>query len=204
MLLLLDYLRNDDIKVLQTKDGECILPILKNGSQSLHRLAKKYPMEYQFIPLDSSVKKVTVFLRDPIERFCSGLNTQSQLYSIDISVLLERISNGKIPIIDDHILPQFYFLLRIPLRRIKFSFKSISELNQLKNIEHINQSKNNINLSQTLKNRIRHFLTDDAILYDKFLDNNAMLHTVINEIKKESNYIKDIKYFDRVVKLYME
>ena len=204
MLLLLDYLRDEDLKVLQTKDGEYILPILKNGSQSLHQLAKKYPSEYKFVSLDNSIKKVTVFLRDPIERFCSGLITQSQIYSIDVSFLLSQLSVGRIPIIDDHILPQFYFLLRVPSKRIRFSFKKICDLNLLENIEHTNQTKNKIELSQQLSNRILHFLAEDIVLYSKFLDNTVMLHTIVNEIKKESNYMKDIKYFERVVKLYME
>jgi hypothetical protein len=203
MLLLFSYLREDNVKVLQTKDGKYILPILKNGSSSLENLVEKYPNDYKFIPLDDSVKELTVFIRDPIERFCSALAMQSRLHSIEISTLTDLVLHNKIPVIDDHIIPQFYFLLRI-LRDVKFSFKDITELNQIKNIEHLNKTKNNIDVDSLPLDRINYLLTEDIVLYNKFLGKTAKISDIMDEIKKESNYITDLKYFERVVKLYME
>jgi len=99
-------LLNTDCVVLGIKE-RTVYPIFKVGSSSLTKASDK---EY----INQNISKCThidVLLRDPEDRFVSGLNEYCQLNNLDIHKTLESVRRGEV--IDRHFAPQFVWLLHL-------------------------------------------------------------------------------------------
>ena len=62
----------DEIDVLEISENRHILPIFKNGSSSLYRMNFKKVQNFQ------DLKEVEVLVRDPYERFVSGVKKSAR------------------------------------------------------------------------------------------------------------------------------
>jgi len=180
------------------------LLIQKCGTQSLLNLTKTQPHRFSAITIDKlCITEVIVFIRDPIERFFSGLETQMNLYQFDATAIDKLINRDNfIPIIDSHTIPQFWFLLRSGLENnIRFTFKDISTLHEVDpTILNLNRnSKNKFNLTDSTRNKVSHFFTEDIVMYNQFLNTTTTLDVIINAIKQEKDFISDIEQYKKVI-----
>ena len=126
----------DSCEVIQVASQQYVYPIFKNGSTSLHftQDIKKWKSFY-----NNDIKKIqspiTVYLRDPRERFISGVNTFVQhchkdYSNLDTTTILHFVKHHLF--LNRHYIPQFYWLINLSRY---FSglliFEPLSNINQI-------------------------------------------------------------------------
>ena len=121
-----------DCEVIKFNDEQFLYPIFKNGSSSLTTYRKKNNLQLLKNKEISNLKKITVFLRSPKERFVSGVYTFFYLtnnQSIDKDIL-KKIES--FDIVNRHFVPQYIWLLHLH-KYFKgiIKFKPVSELYNL-------------------------------------------------------------------------
>ena len=118
-----------DCEVVKFNDEQFFYPIFKNGSSSLTTYARKNNLLFLKNREISNCKKITVFLRSPIERFVSGVHTFFYLTNNQLidTAILKKIENFEI--INRHFIPQYLWLLHLyKYFRGTIEFRSVSEL----------------------------------------------------------------------------
>ena len=106
MLTHWNKLINTDCKVYEL-GNHFVYPIMRNGSTSLRAVVgKKY--ENQQI---SQCTDMLIFIRDPAERFVSGLKEYCKQNDKDVIETLALVRQGKV--IDRHFSPQWIWLLHL-------------------------------------------------------------------------------------------
>jgi hypothetical protein len=102
-----------DCEVVKFNDGQFFYPIFKNGRSSLTIYAETNNLPLLKNKEISNLKKITVFLRSPEERFVSGVYTFFYLTNnqcIDENTL-KKIES--FDIVDRHFIPQYLWLLHL-------------------------------------------------------------------------------------------
>ena len=153
MLLFLNYyLCKGGEAVLNQETKECYLFIRKNGTSSLELLLENPDSKYiHYVGPELSeflnqhgITEITVFIRDPIDRVFSAFQTHEGLYGISIDTIEEFLNSDlrKIPILDEHVIPQFWYLLRAAENNanLKFKLRPLSDIQSIDNIKHANKS----------------------------------------------------------------
>jgi hypothetical protein len=121
-----------DCEVVKFNNEQFFYPIFKNGRSSLTTYAKRNNLPLLKNKEISNLKKITVFLRSPKERFVSGVYTffyltNNQLIDKNILKKIESFD-----IVNRHFIPQYLWLLHL----YKYfngivEFKSVRELYSL-------------------------------------------------------------------------
>jgi len=181
------------------------LLIHKNGSTSLESLATTNPQRYTVYDSDffnnfTTELEVIAFIREPIDRFVSGLFTQMSLYQIPKQVIVNMINNNEtISFLDLHTTPQFWKILSLGKKyHIKFKLLPMSEMYKVdKNIKHLNKGPtvNIIHLTKQIIQRLDHFYTEDVVMYTNFLNCTVSVDEIINRIKLEKNFVDDLMQY---------
>ena len=102
-----------DCEVIKFSDEQFFYPIFKNGRSSLTIYAGRNNLPLLKNKEISNLKKITVFLRSPEERFVSGVYTFFYLTNkryIDENTL-KKIES--FDIVDRHFIPQYLWLLHL-------------------------------------------------------------------------------------------
>ena len=196
----------------------CYLLIYKNGTNSLNQLAFDEPSRFlYFLGSDSSqflqqnnVTELTVFVRNPIERFFSGLVTQCNRYKFDINVVLNIWEHGqdhhthsRIQMFDEHTVPQFWYLLRatkipdlkfnvLPLDQISMIYPDSRRLN-------VNKKFDFSNVSASVMNKIDYYLTEDIVLYSQFQNKVVDLETIVSQIRLEKTFVEEYRSYYKLL-----
>ena len=166
-------------------------------------LAKIYPDRYRLHSTDflktNNIEKIIVFVREPITRFRSGLQTQLQLYNFNELAILNKINNDLIiPNFDMHTSPQFWFLLSATRNyKVNFIIKPLSDIQFVdKSIKKLNPStQHNMYLSQSAIDKLTHFLTEDIVLYNQFMNITTSIDDIKQAIRCESSFVNNIKEY---------
>ena len=196
---------NDIVVDLESK--QAYLLIQKCGTQSLLELTRRKPDKFVLISseefLNRGMEELTVFVREPIGRFISGLTTQMQLYEIPKTVFEHLLNNPRnfLPMFDTHTMPQFWFLLRFGIdTKLRFKIKDLSDLSQVDNtINKININPSNIfTFSDELLRKIDYAMTEDIVLYNNFKDKTISINDVIARIIKEVDYVNELEWYKKV------
>lgn len=103
----------DNCEVLGTTSQFFVYPIFKNGSSSLNEWADQMKWRRWIGPSIGAIDtEVHVYLRDPRQRFISGINTFAQHNSkLDLDTLLTFIN--RYGFINRHFAPQFFWILNL-------------------------------------------------------------------------------------------
>jgi hypothetical protein len=211
----------------------CYLLIPKNGTRSLHRLVLEDPLRFlyfsgsdasQFLQ-KNNITELTVFVRDPIERFFSGLTTQSLIYNFDINVLLNLWENGqglwengqghynqpRILIFDEHTVPQFWFLLRATnISNLKFNIVPLDHLSIIyphsEKVHVGNTKKTNVskkfdfsNVASSVMTKIDYYFTEDIVLHSQFQNKVVDLETIISQIRLEKTFTEEYRSYYKML-----
>jgi len=202
-----NFLHENPIILYDNEKNKGYTLIEKCGTTNLRNLAETKPSRFSVQEIKKhSVTDITVFLRDPIDRFISGLTTQMNMYGFDDKAIMKMMNiNHVIPIIDTHTSPQFWFLLKHGLdTTVQFTFKDISSIIDVdSSISQLNvnsvKDKDKLKLTKETKNQLAHFFTEDVVLYNQFLNSTTTLETVIDAIKKETKFVDDMSQHTRAI-----
>jgi hypothetical protein len=181
-----------DCEVIKFSDEQFFYPIFKNGRSSLTIYAGRHNLPSLKNKEISSLKKITVFLRSPEERFLSGVHTFFYLAnkkSIDENTL-KKIES--FDIIDRHFIPQYLWLLHLH-KYFKgiVKFKSVLELlNLIPNRD--GPWNDNPNpwkpMTEKEKNKIlsiehKRYIEVDEKIIKKYMNKSVELKKIIKEFK---------------------
>jgi hypothetical protein len=130
-------LLNTDCRVYALGDN-FVYPIMRNGSNSLRAVVGREYVNHEI----NKCENILVFLRDPADRFISGLNEYCKQNKSDPIQTCKLVEQGKL--LDRHFSPQWIWLLHLS----KY-YKGMISLMSLKDIgsycnEHLHKSRNKI------------------------------------------------------------
>jgi len=181
-----------DCEVVKFNAEQFFYPIFKNGRSSLTIYAGRNNLTLLKNKEISNLKKITVFLRSPEERFVSGVYTFfyfTNNQSIDENIL-KKIES--FDIIDRHFIPQYLWLLHLH-KYFKgiIEFKSVLELyNLIPNrdgpwTDNPNPWKT---ITQEEKNKIlsinhKKYTDVDKKIIKKYMNRSVELEKLIREFK---------------------
>ena len=204
--------------VYDRESHQCYLVIAKNGSRSLNQLVHEDPLRFKYFLghdatqfyQENNITKLVVFVRDPIERFFSGLMTQSKIYKFDINAVLNVWKNGiynytlpSIQMFDEHTVPQFWHLLRITkVPNLKFNIMPLEHLSLI----YPNSKKLNVGtkfdfsrVSTDVMNKIDYYLTEDIVLYSQFQNQTVDLESIVAKIRLEKKFTEEYQSYYKML-----
>lgn len=170
---------------------EYIFPIYKNGSSSLIRYCNEFNgLRFNCTQLSSISDNITVIIRDPVERFKSGLATvvynlkmqHSELDQSTIEFLLKRYLY-----LDVHYVPQFHWLLNLSRfinPEIKLHLKPMAYLKKITPLKETPFKVDTVTLSDDLIQDL--YLQLDTILYNQ-IGNKLTFKEILSIIKNDQH-----------------
>lgn len=168
-----------------------IYPIFKNGRSSLLQWALRNNIPVVKNKKISDLKDITIYIRDPLERFISGVHTFFYLNQLKIDdETLEKIDNFKI--IDRHFMPQSFWLFHLyKFYRGDVILKPVEEVYDLVPLRGGPWTKNPIpwiTLTQQQEDQIKSldykkFTDIDYEILNKYMNKKIRLDKIIKEIK---------------------
>ena len=171
MLTHWNKLLNTDCIVIDV-GPDTIYPIFKNGSSSLMAVADKTYINKQI----SNCNNINILLRDPEERFVSGINEYCKLNDLDVKDTWELVYDDKI--INRHFAPQWVWLFHLyKFYRGKVILKPFETINDYCKVhKHKEKKKTDVAL-------IKQFVDVDYELIENHLNKPILLEKLIRKYK---------------------
>jgi len=181
-----------DCEVIKFNNEQYFYPIFKNGRSSLTMYAGTNNLPLLKNKEISNLKKITVFLRSPEERFVSGVYTffyftNNRLIDENILKKIESFD-----IIDRHFIPQYLWLLHLH-KYFKgiIEFEPVSELYNLitnRDGPWTNNPTPWKTITQEEKNKIlsikhKKYIDVDEKIIKKYMNRSVELEKLIKEFK---------------------
>jgi len=174
-----------DCLVIKMLNGECVYPIFKNGRSSLNEYALENKLKIFKNEQLSTLKEITIFLRDPVERFISGVHTVIEFKNVvDITKFLKEIES--LNFYNRHFIPQVYWLFHL-LKYYKGNVKLLP-VEELYNIIPNRDAPVINKLTAERKQQIlsieheKYIQADQRLMY-RYLGKTVELKTIIEEFK---------------------
>ena len=173
------------IRLVKIK-GKFVFPIFKNGKSSIEFYAEKNNCQWLFEEQCKRANSVTVFLRNPIERFISGVHSfiefeKRKNKNLDYDTMLYAVE--KHGVVNEHFLPQYFWL-----EKLSKNFKSELTIRSIEDLYHLIPYRISPlipKISEEQRNKITKILHDD-IKYDNFLFASCIgLKININDLLKK-------------------
>lgn len=205
--LLTNFLSPENQIMFDKTNNKGYLLIQKCGTQSLLNLTNKFPEQYCILTskqfLETNQDTLTVFIREPIDRYISGMITQMQLYQIP-QLVFERMLNidQQVPMFDTHTMPQFWFLLRFGLNTtLKFKIVDLQDMYKIhSDIKKLNGRKPIQNfLNNVAMNKIDYAMTEDIVLHTQFLGKTITIQEVLDQISKEKTFFSEVNQYKNIL-----
>lgn len=170
----------DDCQVYLMSNGSCVYPIFKNGSSSLRKDAKLLTTAEL-----TSVETVDVFLRHPLERYVSGVQTYLKFSgeTIDKETMLTVID--EFLFLNRHFALQFHWLMNLS----RFSDSSI-RIRHVDDISTVTDNRMHVSSKDTQlferfsnNNRLQYYLLLDKILYEDLMGKTMTFPQIVEYVK---------------------
>ena len=114
-----------------------VYPIFKVGSSSLFAAADNEYVNQQI----EKCKNIVVLIREPGDRFCSGLNEYCMRNNLDVEKTWQLVKDEKV--IDRHFAPQYLWLVNLyRFYKGHVTLKYFDHINTITDI-HVNKKKDN-------------------------------------------------------------
>lgn len=155
-----------------------VYPIHKNGSSSL------YNSGFRLVNHDElhSVPVVDIYVRDPYDRFITGVNTFLQHNSnLDRDTVLHFVGNYLF--LNRHFCPQFHWLVNLQrFTNAKIRINPINSLSEITGLTH-NQSKNLVLNKYFDNDKLRFYLSIDKVLTEDLLGKTIPFKLIVQTIQ---------------------
>ena len=180
MLSILDpIIFPDDCLILKSQD-HYIYPIFKNGSSSLKQSGYTVvsPDEY------ADISEVTVFVREPFERYLSGVNTFVQHNPAYHQETLVHIISENL-FLNRHFCLQFHWLVNLQrFTQAPIKLTPVSELNYVTDL-HNNKSKNK-SFREVFENhaKLHFYLALNKVLFYDLVGQTVNFKQILTTLKQ--------------------
>ena len=170
----------DRCDVLEVSPQRFVYPIFKNGFSSLSSSGFRIIDHEELSNLDT----VEIFVRDPIERFFSGLNSYvGQNEHLDRDTVITLAVNHLF--INRHFAPQFHWLVNLRrFTRAKIKINPINKLSKITNL-HLNENKNKIKHEILQFPKVLFYMQLDKILTEKFLGHTVSFPDIVTAVRTD-------------------
>ena len=171
---------NTDCTVIKLHE-QYIYPIFKNGSSKMFLRKRGKFFDNTDVLLNDEigqVKELLVILRDPEERFITGVNKVAELENITIEDVMHRIKYCEL--IDRHFMPQFIWLLHLS----KY-FKGTVRIRPMSELDNIFDDKGVDEWPQQDKKQVtplENYTHIDKLMIEKYMDKDVELKTIIEDL----------------------
>ena len=187
MLAYLDpILFPDQYKIYELTPGQFVYPIHKNASSTMAKIALRDVPYYQH----ADIKVIEVYLRDPFERYVSGVQTYlNHRPELDRETALKFIE--EFLFLNSHFSLQFHWIVN--LARHCDAWMCFKHINELRDTT--SQVWNALSRDHTLLDRFRdnsklhYYLMLDKIVYEEFIGQTVSFRQVCEHIKRQHPYI---------------
>lgn len=170
----------DECLVYKVEHDRFVYPIFKNGSSSLTQTATL--LSYDEL---KNVEKVEVFLRDPFERYISGVQTYLNNLGTDYNrdTVLKIIN--EFLFLNRHFALQFHWLVNFArFSKSQICFKHINDLHTATKYR-LNIVPRDQSLIEFFQNnqKLHYYLQLDKIIYENFIGKTVNFSDIIRFIK---------------------
>lgn len=180
-----------DCEVIEFPGNIFIYPIFKNGRSSLDIYSARKKFNRYVNHQISKLTNIKIYLRDPVERFISGVYTFfyfTNSQKVDPKIL-QQIENFKI--VDRHFVPQYLWLLHLyKFYKGNVEFRPVQELYELvpnrdgpwyKGPPWAPMSKQDRDNISGIN--VKAYTHVDTLIISKYLNKNVKLETIVKEFK---------------------
>jgi len=168
----------DRCEVLEVAPQRYVYPIYKNGYSSLSNSGFRTLAMPELPGLDT----VEIFVREPVERFFSGLSSYIEYNNhLDKDTLL--FMAGHHLFLNRHYAPQFHWLVN--LRRFTQAKIKINPIADLKTITdlHVNENKNKVHYDIVHFPKVTFYMQLDKVLTEIYLGQTVSFNEIIKSIR---------------------
>lgn len=172
----------DECEVVELSPGHYVFPIFKNGSSGIKDRAIRYLNTDQVAKLGN----VNIYVRDPFERYVSGVQTYLRYNShLDRATALTMIDEYLF--LNRHFSLQFHWIMNLQRFNpdIWMTFKPMSELN-----DNVGETRNAISRDETLidyfkeNEKLHFYLLLDKVLTEDFIGKTVKFKDILVHIKE--------------------
>ena len=170
------------IQVVELYDGRNVYLIHKNGSTTLNSIKKRSLHTSEI----SQLEIIDIFVRDPYQRFLSGVMTYAK--KIDVTVTeLSKIIND-VHFINNHFSPQLFWVIN--LQRFTKATIRINNLVTLTDITTTNKNKqleyNELDIHFKHNSNLKYYLELDYVLFENYMNQTVTFVDILTTL--QSNY----------------
>lgn len=173
----------DECQVYAIPDGTYVYPIFKNGSSSLKRDMRLVDQ----IEL-SAIKTVDVFIREPLDRYVSGVQTYLKFLSPSHDRETMLLTIDEFLFMNRHFSLQFHWLMNLARQsNALIHIRNVSEISSVTN-RRIHVVARDMQLMKRFEGntRLRYYLLLDKILYEDLMGKTMSFSQIVDYIK--TNY----------------
>ena len=176
----------DQLKVYELTPGQYVYPIHKNASSTIARVAIRELNYFQIRDLNT----VDVYLRDPFERYVSGVQTYLRYHpELDRETTLRFIE--EFLFLNNHFSLQFHWCVN--LCRMTDAWLHFRHVDELNSVTH--EVWNTLTRDQTLvdrfqnHNKLHYYLELDKVLYEEFMGKTVPIRAIGKHIKRKHEFL---------------
>lgn len=175
------------IKIVNIKDT-FVYPIFKNGKSSIEHYAKKYQSRWLLNEQCRRAKFITVFLRDPKQRFVSGVHSfiefeKRKNKNLDYDTMLHAIQHYSVT--NEHFLSQYHWLEN--LKKYFSNSLVLKSVDELYNFIPNRDAPRIPQITEEQRNKISRIefkdLKYDNLLFDGYIGRTIPIDQLLTEIK---------------------
>jgi hypothetical protein len=155
-----------------------VYPIYKNGSSSLYNSGYRL-MDHDELP---DIPVVDIYVRDPRDRFITGVNTFLQHNAdLDRATVLHFINNYLF--LNRHFCPQFHWLVNLQrFTRTKIRINTIDALSEITSLK-FNQSQHPLLDEAVGTAKLHFYLSVDKVLTEDLLGKTVSFKLIVQTIQ---------------------
>ena len=171
----------DFVNVVEV-DNRYVYPIFKNGSTTMLKSDNARvltPTEVRDLEL------IDVYIREPYERFLSGVLTYCKEYDLD-TLQASKIIN-KVYFVDNHFCPQLFWVLNLKrFTNADIRVNSIGSLPANSKLQNKQTGYNQLDKLFSSNTDLKFHLELDYVLYENYMGQVVAIDKILNTLK--SNY----------------
>jgi len=172
----------EHIQVVELYDGRHVYLIHKNGSTTLNSIKKRNLSTNEI----SQLEIIDIFVRDPYQRFLSGVMTYAKKINVHVAELSKIIND--VHFINNHFSPQLFWVIN--LQRFTKANIRINHLDTITEITSINKNEqlgyDELDVYFNNNSGLKYYLELDCVLVGNFMNQTVTFADILTTL--QSNY----------------